>query len=321
MGLHRTNPHGFHVIADADILGLLGECSLQFHMATRQLVFMRKMLLSSDPVIRACTTIRTKSSIWNSWLTALHTLQQHTPSLHHLPHPTLETLNQWVTLMIPADDTWALVVKGLTRPKKTEARKQHCLSLVHLTDPYLLPTPADDAPPTTNINDMRAPLDVIPPQPPQLHELAPPDDIEQPTDVDHPNFDGDHYCHLCFKYFALTASLLSHKQRSHNIHSPYGTRVLTVNCPTCNSQPSTRHELLRHLSRRPECGLPILEQVTPLTSDEYNQVSAQLYINHNNLNRTKVPKRGRIPKVNGVPTSQSITAHNPFTSTLTPPAP
>eukprot|EP00971_Amphidinium_carterae_P042407 833580-Amphidinium_carterae.1 len=151
----------------------------------------------------------------------------------------------------------------------------------------------------------------LPPPPP------PPTIVTTVDSTDHPDYNPDHYCDVCFKYFVRTSSLTSHRRRAHGIASTIALCVLTTECPTCHSQPTSRHELLRHLQRRPQCSLPILQTTTPISAEEYYKISPQLYKQHTALARTRIPKRGPIPTKQGKPHSQQVTAINPFIDDVT----
>eukprot|EP00971_Amphidinium_carterae_P077267 1525958-Amphidinium_carterae.6 len=284
--LHINTPHTWFHTQDSLILDLLGEPPLRVYIMQRRLNFMRKVIVSEDKILRAMTAVSGKTSMWPCWLRDLALLRDLTPTLTALPIPTKQTFATWLHYIIPGDTTWTALLKHHTTHTHTPARNQYALSLTALYDPY------------THGEAQLPPHDQQPPPPP-------------PAIAAHRPFNADRHCNICFKEFNTTKGLLSHKRGAHNIHNPLSLRLHNTTCPTCSSQLQTRSELLQHLANRPECSLPMME-LPAMTTEQYNASIWALNHEDATFTRERIPKRGPIPTIEGVPRSQHEQLLNPF---------
>eukprot|EP00971_Amphidinium_carterae_P137430 2723597-Amphidinium_carterae.1 len=127
--LHVNAPLSWFFTHDATILQLVGEQPLQHYIMQRRLSYMRKIIMHNDDILRAMSTVCGAHSIWSSWFNDLNLLRSLTPSLEVLPVASRTSFTTWLHFIVPADATWAALLKLHTTPQHTPARKETSLTL------------------------------------------------------------------------------------------------------------------------------------------------------------------------------------------------
>eukprot|EP00971_Amphidinium_carterae_P337571 6474448-Amphidinium_carterae.1 len=291
--LHIRCPVEWFRIADDVLLARLGEPPLRMHIMARRLGFLRKMVTADDRILRAMCAISSKPSMWTMWFKDLELLKAGTPTLATLPAPNRTTFHVWLQFIIPADTVWPALLRHHTRHKAVASRQLSQLDLTALLDPYAFVWPDIAAADGPEQRDQHQDARVVARA--QVHQ------------------DGAALlCDACGRLFGTRKGLLSHRRTAHNIQNPLSLRLFSNKCPTCNTQLGTRSQVLQHLANRPECSIPMMRDVEPMTEESFKASIATLNKQDTTFSRSTIPRRGPIPVINRVPQSQSEEPIDPF---------
>eukprot|EP00971_Amphidinium_carterae_P185817 3689180-Amphidinium_carterae.1 len=169
---------------------------------------------------------------------------------------------------------------------------------LEVNEPSVLEDPPPP-PPRDDQHDERADdlADDLPPEVPEEDD----DDNDLPFE-----------CHICHRRFKQWGGLSTHKRRSHNLISPLVLRVKGTQCTICKSYLGTRRHLIEHLNKRLYCAFNTIEEITPMTAEEYHRDVHTLQATTTSLSRPMAPRTGPIRTIDGVPQSQQAPPINPM---------
>eukprot|EP00971_Amphidinium_carterae_P293688 5830841-Amphidinium_carterae.1 len=298
LGLPRILPHRWLTMTEKEVLDLTGERPLEDILCGQRLLFVQRLLASDNPLIHAVMFITGPCTFWATWNKDLATLQERVVRLQQLPKPDVNTRSTWCHYILMAGTEWRGTIRShFQQHHNTDLRQMYTVPAHIFTDVY-----HHDAIPNHVVQPHEDEDNYPEPILPRDH----PDD-ELPADVNL----SRHTCDVCDKEFTTYRGLALHRRRVHEILPPLALRVKDNVCIICGSQLSSRVHLLEHLSKRMECGLGVLTQVTPMSHQEYHDNIAAWSRANTSLTRTSIPRTGPIPHVAGVPRSQAAVAVHP----------
>eukprot|EP00971_Amphidinium_carterae_P254734 5056699-Amphidinium_carterae.1 len=111
---------------------------------------------------------------------------------------------------------------------------------------------------------------------------------------DNADEEKDFTCDICNKEFSTLMGLLNHRWQTHQVICPTSLRTYTNQCPHCHSHLGTRCKVLKHIKERMACAYFVLQNITPMSLDEYRSNIHQLNSTSSLHDRLYIPRRGRI---------------------------
>eukprot|EP00971_Amphidinium_carterae_P331936 6465802-Amphidinium_carterae.1 len=277
----------YHV-PDDTLLRYVGEPTFQELADYRVATFIPKICSSSNPQVCTALSCIAQQSVWTSWLSSLTRIQQKCPDLATLPVPAAQTFHTWLAMILPAAAEWKLLARRTLvqcHPPKIDLHSNYTVISHKMLEPdglLLLPIDLDVYPADENIEHV---------------EME-----EAPT----------HCCPICEKTFATHAGLSTHKMRQHTLIPPLALRVRTTSCTCCGAQMGTRSRLLGHLQGKLACALHVVANTEPMSLQEYFDNVGTLNKCNELLTRSRLPRTGPIPTINGQPESQSVVPVDPY---------
>eukprot|EP00971_Amphidinium_carterae_P203668 4042119-Amphidinium_carterae.2 len=256
-----TSSQPFKLVPDAAFLDAVG-CHPFADLATAgRLRFFQRLILCDHPLVRAMMTVWGKGSVMDAFLPALVQLRDRALAwveLQSLPPPSRRSLHLYIQLAVVEQSTWKSTIKScFTASAKPSIPILRELLLQHQAG---------------EMGDPRAQLGD--------GDLG----LEQESFV----------CNLCEKSFATFVGFSNHRRQSHQIFSPVSLRLFNNTCPHCESHLGTRSKLHKHCRDRLECAFAIVQNVPPMTVDEYMSTIHERNGNDTTHTRLLIPRRGRI---------------------------
>eukprot|EP00971_Amphidinium_carterae_P309969 6159781-Amphidinium_carterae.1 len=102
-------------------------------------------------------------------------------------------------------------------------------------------------------------------------------------------------CSLCPFKAKNAAGLAMHARRKHGLQTPHSLRLRSAVCPACDIPWETRHRALDHLKNSKRCGLYVLENIEPMSSEEFALVLERERGANYAWSRRTTPKPGPKP--------------------------
>eukprot|EP00971_Amphidinium_carterae_P334151 6469244-Amphidinium_carterae.1 len=249
----------------------MGQPDLHQLIRYHRLNFLRRVLVADNRLVRACSAVFCRGSLWNLWLADLKHVHEH-GVLPSLPTPSPQCIPIWCQSVILLEGKWKSELKRvllpLTRPSPCAVRR-----LATGKDTLIV-------------------VEAVAEHPDAHIEQQPPQDLP-------------FKCPECDRCFATNRAVATHKRQAHALFHPTSLRVTTTHCPICLSHLGTRARVLLHLRQRLECSLQLVHLYPSLPVEAFTQQLHSLNSVNTFHTRTHIPRRGRIPTIAGRPRSQA----------------
>eukprot|EP00971_Amphidinium_carterae_P328732 6460765-Amphidinium_carterae.2 len=253
-------------------------------VASRQLQFMRVLILSECPLIRGALALETYGKgCMDSFMDSLRMLKEALPDMFgHMPDPSRDSWERWVAVVVKPECSWASVVKQFTKS---------FLSSNETVDRVTVAPIREDC--DQNRDDMQEHESKTPVKRrrgrPKKEKIVP--------EEDRPNSDGQFTCVECGRSFATLRGRSSHMRCAHGIVPAHALLVRDRSCPTCGSTLKSRSEAVNHIKGTRACLSWALTHVEPMSIVEYKRATAREKVTSRHLARDEVPAQG--PKLVG----------------------